>query len=151
MVDAKRPIKESGPNVWMSSLVIPSASVPEIGRTSARGRISGGTPTCSNHGEMRLKNASIAPDARNIVMDTSMPTKKGSKENAICTPSFPPSTNNSEVGSFFKVLVNRTSKINTGISHVLMTVRISILFPPDRLVIKKTIKHDGAHCRNDGC
>ncbi len=122
MVEANRPMNESGPCVSINSVVTPNAAVPEIGLTSASGTISGGTPRKLKTGDRRPMNASSAPDARKIAIETIIPTKKGSKENAILTPSFPPSTNNSYAGTRFHVPTIRTIIIKHGMSHVLTAV-----------------------------
>src|SRR5690625_4397781 len=89
--------------------------------------ISGGIPKKVSNGEMKRTKASNAPELLKIEIDTIMPTKKGSKENAILTPSFPPSTNNSYVGTFCHVAMIRTNKIKQGINHVLIDV-IMVIF-----------------------
>src|SRR5699024_1016800 len=120
MVDANLPIKESGPNVSINSVVIPRAAVPEIGLTIAKGSISGGIPINVSNGVIDCINASKAPELLNMEIETIIPTKKGSKENAILTPSFPPSTNNSYTGTLFHVAINKTINIKHGIIHKLI-------------------------------
>lgn len=44
----------------------------------------------------------MAPDALNILMETIIPNKKGSKEIASDTPSLPPSTNFHKLGLVYK-------------------------------------------------
>jgi len=127
IVEANLPIKESGPYVAISSVVIPNAAVPEIGRMSAKGMISGGIPIAESNGEISVINASNAPELLRIEIDTIIPTKKGSKENAILTPSLPPSTNNSYVGIFCHVAIMSTNKIKQGMIHVLTIEIIPIL------------------------
>src|SRR5699024_1587 len=120
----------------ISSVVIPRAAVPDMGRTRARGSISGGIPTKTNTGEINSINASNAPELLKIAIDTIIPTKKGSKENAIFTPSFPPSTNSSYVGRRLYVATVKTINIKHGIIQVLINVIVSMLsLLPWRFVI----------------
>src|SRR5699024_9094981 len=83
-----------------------------------------------NSGVMKPIAASNAPDALKIVIATIIPSKNGNNVNAISIPSFPPSTNNSYVGSFLIVAVTRTIKIKHGINHVLIKVIYAIVMPP---------------------
>ncbi len=93
MVEANFPINESGPSVLIISVATPKDAVPEIGLVKANGTISGGTFKNDRTGAINETNASMAPDALNILMETIIPNKKGSKEIASDTPSLPPSTN----------------------------------------------------------
>src|SRR5690625_497254 len=90
--------------------------------------ISGGIPNFISKGVMKCTKASKAPELLKMVMATIIPNKKGSKEIAILTPSFPPSTKSSYVGTRFIVAITKTTKIKQGIAHVLNVVIIPILF-----------------------
>src|SRR5699024_11244136 len=96
-------------------------------------------PINVSNGVIDCINASKAPELLNMEIETIIPTKKGSKENAILTPSIPPSTNNSYTGTLFHVAINKTINIKHAIIHKLINVIKHILLPPYTFIMKVSI------------
>lgn len=91
ITDAILPIRESGPWVANKSFIIPEAPPPDRGLIIAIGRTSPGIPINFVTGENIEVTKSIAPEALNMPMATSMATKKGIILTAVSKPSLAPS------------------------------------------------------------
>lgn len=87
---ATRPTKLSGPWVVMSSVATARAPLPETGRISISGVVSGGMPSCSRTGAQRLERSSIAPEARNMLTAVRSPTSAGITRSKTVSPSSAP-------------------------------------------------------------
>ena len=115
MTDAVHPIRLSGP--YSSKICVRSAvePLPEIGRNKARGRTSGGNPKKEAAGAIHWVNKSKIPEAYNMVTAMSSPTKEGKMETEECNPSFAPSKNVSNTGTFLTIPNNKIRMITEGI------------------------------------
>ena len=68
--DAERAAELSGPQSEKSSVIAAVAPLPEIGRTVATGKSSGGIPSALHTGDAARHKASIPPLAENIFTAT---------------------------------------------------------------------------------
>ena len=77
IVEAIRPIKESTPKFCMISVATAIEALPDIGLSTAKGRISAGIFNKFNKGNIKFVTASIIPDALNILIDKNNPKSVG--------------------------------------------------------------------------
>lgn len=80
----------SGPKSFTSSERSPTEPPPDMGRMSARGRISGGILKNEVTGERMDATSSIAPDSVSMADAESIATSAGKIEKTVLTPSSTP-------------------------------------------------------------
>src|SRR5574344_1699851 len=112
MIAANLVAYESGPKWFAISENTPKAAEPDNERTIINGNTSTGTDNLFSIGDRILPHISIAPEALNIDIATSIATRYGMMFIATVNPSFAPSVNASYIGTFLiNPKVNMTTRI----------------------------------------
>jgi hypothetical protein len=97
---------------------MPLAPLPDNGLIIAIGNTSAGIPIRLVTGEHTLAKKSIAPEALNIPIDTSMATRKGIILTAVLNPSLAPSVKASYTLTFLTRPYKGMNKRISGIAYI---------------------------------